>query len=161
MDAESIRQMLALATRAMAANLEGFTHDDALAQPAGGGNCVNWIVGHVVVHRNHMLRALGEEPVWGADADARYDRGSPPVTGSDGALPLETLLEALRSSRERLLAALDAGGDERLAAVPDAAGGSATGPVGRRLALLMVHEGYHVGQVATLRRLSGRAGAIR
>ena len=161
MDAESIRQMFSLATRAMAANLEGFTHDDALAQPPGGGNCVNWILGHVVVHRNHMLRALGAEPVWGADADARYERGSAPVTGPERALPLETLLEALASSRERLLASLETVGDERLAAVPADATGSAAAPIGRRLAVLMVHEGYHVGQVATLRRLSGRAGAIR
>jgi hypothetical protein len=29
------------------------------------------------------------------------------------------------------------------------------------VALLIVHEGYHAGQVGTLRRIGGRAGAIR
>ncbi|HEV7591375.1 MAG TPA: DinB family protein [Longimicrobium sp.] len=161
MDAETLRHMFGLATRALAANLEGFTEADALAQPPGGGNCVNWVVGHVIVHRNHMLRALGHEPVWGADADARYDRASPPVTGAEGALPLAALTEALDRSRERVLAALEAATDEQLGAAPVSESGNATGPVGRRVALLMVHEGYHAGQVATLRRISGRAGAIR
>ena len=161
MDAETLRHMFGLATRALAANLEGFTEEDALAQPPGGGNCANWIVGHIVVHRNHMLRALGQEPVWGADADARYDRGSPPVTGAEGALPLATLTGGLERSREAVLAALDSATDEQLAASPESATGSATGPIGRRLALLMVHEGYHAGQVGTLRRIGGRGGAIR
>jgi len=161
MDAETLRHMFGLSTRALGANLEGFTAEDALAQPPGGGNCVNWVVGHIVVHRNHMLRALGREPVWGADADARYDRGSPPVTGAEGALPLAALTEALERSRDAVLAALGAATDEQLAAAPAEASGSATGPIGRRLALLMVHEGYHAGQVGTLRRIGGRAGAIR
>ena len=161
MDAETLRSTLGLASRALAANLEGFTHDEALAQPPGGGNCANWIVGHIVVHRNHMLRALGAEPVWGAEADARYDRGSAPVTGAEGAQTLEALRDALDRSRDRLLAALDGMTDERLAAVPEAASGSATGPLGRRLALLIAHEAYHAGQVSMLRRLSGRPGAIR
>lgn len=161
MDAETFRKMLGLSSRALAANLDGFTDREALAQPPGGGNCVNWIVGHVVTHRNHMLRALGAGPVWAADADARYDRGSEPVTGADGAQALDVLRDALDRSRERLLAAFDAVTDEQLAAVPGAASGSATGPLGQRLALLIVHEGYHAGQVGVLRRLSGRSGAIR
>src|SRR3954469_19150491 len=105
-DAESLRSMFGLATRALAANLEGFTDEDALAQPPGGGNCVNWVVGHIVVHRNHMLRVLGQEPAGGPDADARYDRGSAPVPSAEGALPLATLAEALDRSREAVLAAL-------------------------------------------------------
>jgi len=161
MDAETLRHMFSFATRALGANLDGFTEEEALAQPPGGGNCVNWIVGHIIVHRNHMLRALGHEAVWGADADARYDRGSPPVTGADDALPLAELTGALERSRDAVLAALDAATDEQLAASPASASGSAAGTIGRRLALLMVHEGYHAGQVATLRRIGGRAGAIR
>jgi uncharacterized damage-inducible protein DinB len=109
-----------------------------------------------------MLRALGAEPVWGADADARYDRGSPPVTGADGgAQTLDALRDALDHSHARLVQALGAVTDEQLAAIPEAASGSASGPLGQRLGLLIVHEGYHAGQVGVLRRLSGRAGAIR
>jgi hypothetical protein len=159
LQAELLRHLFGLSTRALAANLDGFTDTDALAQPPGGGNCVNWVVGHVVVHRNHMLRALGQEPVWDADADAAYDRGSAPITAPEGAMSLEKLHTALESSRERLLAALEAASDEQLAA--ERVTGSSTAPVGRILALLIAHEAYHAGQVATLRRISGRAGAIR
>src|SRR4051812_38758455 len=161
MDAETLRHMFSFETRALGANLDGFTEEEALAQPPGGGNCVNWIVGHIIMHRNHMLRALGREPAWDAESDARYDRGSPPVTGAEGALPLAALAGALVRSRDAVLAALAATTDQQLAPAPAEASGSATGPIGRRLALLMVHEGYHAGQVGTLRRIGGRAGAIR
>lgn len=160
-DAETLRMTFGLSSRALAANLDGFTHEEALAQPPGGGNCVNWIVGHIVVHRNHMLRALGVASVWDASADARYDRGSEPVTGAEGAQPLDALRGALDRSREALLGAFDALTPEQLAAEPEAASGSATGPLGRRLALLIAHEAYHAGQVSMLRRVSGRPGAIR
>lgn len=161
MNAETLRSTLGLSSRALAANLDGFTHEEALAQPPGGGNCVNWIVGHIVAHRNHMLHALGAEPVWGPEIQARYDRGSEPVTSAEGAQTLDALRDALDRSRERLLAALVATTDAALAAVPEAASGSATGPIGRRLALLIAHEAYHAGQVSMLRRVSGRPGAIR
>jgi len=160
-DTEILRKLFGLSSRALAANLDGFTHEDALAQPPGGGNCANWVVGHIVVHRNHMLRALGAEPAWGAEADARYDRGSAPVTGADGAQTLDALRDALDRSRDRLLAAFDTLTAEQLAAEPEAPSGSATGPLGHRLALLIAHEAYHAGQVAMLRRVGGRAGAIR
>lgn len=161
MDAETLRSTLGLSSRALGVNLDGFTHEEALAQPSGGGNCVNWIVGHIVVHRNHMLRAMGAQAVWSAELDACYDRGSEPVTGAEGAQPLDALRDALDRSRDAVLAALAATTDAELAAVPEAASGSATGPLGRRLALLIAHEAYHAGQVSMLRRASGRPGAIR
>ena len=41
------------------------TQDDSLFQPPGGGNCANWLVGHVVTSRNQMLEMLGRPPIWG------------------------------------------------------------------------------------------------
>jgi uncharacterized damage-inducible protein DinB len=161
MDAETLRSMLGLSSRALFANLDGFTHEEALAQPPGGGNCVNWIVGHIVVHRNHMLRAMGAEPVWGSEIEARYDRGSEPVTGAEGAQTLDALHDALDRSRDRVLMALEATTEAELAAVPEASTAGARGSVGQRLALLIAHEAYHAGQVSMLRRVSGRPGAIR
>ena len=155
MESQLLKSMLAFETRAAQANLNGLTHDDALAQPPGGGNCVNWVLGHIVTHRNHMLRMMGRERVWSAELDARYDRGSAPVTGEDGAVPLDQLLDAMERARAALSEGFAEMTPERLA---EDAG---RGPLGQRLALMLGHELYHVGQISVLRRLLGHPGAIK
>ena len=40
------------------------THAQSLAQPAGGGNCANWILGHLVNVHNAVIRVARAEPVW-------------------------------------------------------------------------------------------------
>lgn len=160
MEAESLKRMFGLSARAVEANLEGFTHEESLRQPPGGGNCVNWIVGHLLVHRDRILKALGAEPVCAPDMVARYDRGSPPILEDGPAVVrLETMRELLATSHHRVEAALDAADAELLAReVPFRA---ARGTVEAVTGLLLVHEGYHAGQLGTLRRVAGRAGAIR
>ena len=155
MEPDLLPFLLSFDTRALHLNLEGMTHQEALAQPPGGGNCVNWVLGHVVVHRNHMLRLLGREPVWGAELDARYDRGSEPVTGEDGAASLDALTGALERARVALADALQSATPEQLAARVG------SGPLGQRLVLLLAHELYHAGQISVLRRFLGHPGAIR
>ncbi|HEX6745843.1 MAG TPA: DinB family protein [Longimicrobium sp.] len=156
MESALLQAMLAFETRAAQANLNGLTHDDALAQPPGGGNCVNWMLGHIVTHRNHMLRLMGRGPVWGAELDARYDRGSAPVTDGDGAVPLDQLLEAMERARAALSDGFAEMTPERLAEETGRGG-----PLGQRLALMLGHELYHVGQISILRRLLGHPGAIK
>lgn len=155
MDPELLNHMLSFNTRVIGVNLEAITHDQALAQPPGGGNCVNWMLGHLVVHRNHMLRALGAEPVWNAEQDARYDRGSDPVTGDDGAATLDALRDGMERGRAALADAFAAATPGQLAA----AAGTVT--LGQRLALMLGHELYHAGQISVVRRYLGHGGAIR
>ena len=40
------------------ANVEGFSHEDSLRQPPAG-NCLNWLLGHIVATRQHTLELLG------------------------------------------------------------------------------------------------------
>lgn len=155
MDPELLAFLLSFDTRALLLNLEGVTHEQALAQPPGGGNCVHWVLGHIVAHRNHMLRLLGRGPVWGAELDARYDRGSAPVTGQDGAATLVALTDALERARAALAEAFQAATPEQLAAPVGSA------PLGQRLVLLLAHELYHAGQIGVLRRFLGLPGAIK
>jgi DinB family protein len=153
---ELLTALLAFDTRATHLNLEGLTHADALVQPPGGGNCVNWMLGHIVTHRNHMLRLLGRDPVWGAELDARYDRGSKAVTGKgDGAASLETLLDALERARLALEDAFRAATPGQL---DDLVGSR---PLGQMLVTLLAHELYHAGQIGVVRRYLGRPGAIK
>ena len=43
----------------------GLTQEESLRQPPFRGNCLNWVVGHLADYRDHILRALGAEPVMG------------------------------------------------------------------------------------------------
>lgn len=42
----------------------GLTHEDSLLQPSHGGNCLNWVVGHITIARANILALLGEQPAW-------------------------------------------------------------------------------------------------
>src|SRR5262249_27711324 len=73
----------------------GLTHADSLLQPVMRGNCLNWVLGHIVSTRGLVLRVLGAEPVLSAAHAERYARGSAPVLGEEaGILTLPALLDA-------------------------------------------------------------------
>jgi len=135
-------------------NLEGVSHQDSLTQPAPGGNCVNWVIGHIVANRNGVHKLLGLPPTWDAGTD-RYDRDSVPITDSADAEPLDDLLDRLRSSQAAFAGALETIDEARLTSAVD--GGK---PLGVQLAFLSFHESYHVGQLGLLRRFLGRDRAI-
>jgi hypothetical protein len=156
MDAQALTFALGFNDRVVQLNLDGLTHDDSLVQPPGGGNCINWQLGHIVRHRNLMLQAIGAPTVWTDQAQARYDRGSESLApGDPGVVALDDLRREFDRAGEQLRAALESASPESL----DAPMGKAT--VGRRLLFLAMHEAYHVGQIGLGRRIAGKPGAIR
>jgi len=55
----------------------GWDHtEQSLAQPSPGGNCANWILGHLTNVQNGVMQLLGEKPVW--KAGSSRGRGSTP-----------------------------------------------------------------------------------
>jgi uncharacterized damage-inducible protein DinB len=138
-------------------NVKGISHEESLIQPEPGGNCLNWVLGHIVASRNSIFRLLRNEPIWTADQASVYERGAPPLRGADTARPLPEILADLNHSQERLMA--------RLATVTEAEMAAPSGmmdeSVGGMIAFLQFHESYHAGQTGLLRRLIGREGAIK
>src|SRR4051794_34011801 len=130
---------------------DGLTHADSLLQPPFRGNCLNWIVGHIGVNRDNVLRLLGEQPVMAADG-TRYERHSDPVTdGADEAiLPLDELLARLDRSQEQISTALAHMDEAALARELTFNGNTAT--VGERIFTLYFHDSYHTGQTELLRQ---------
>jgi hypothetical protein len=156
MDAQPVLRLLDFSNRSLGMNLEGVTHEESLVHPEGGGNCINWVLGHIVAHRDKMLAMMGQPALLDEAVSARYARGSAPVTGDGGDVqPLETLKEALERSYDRLRAQV-AAADEATFAQP-----SGKGTLGDALVFLLGHEWYHGGQVGLLRRVTGHAGAIQ
>jgi uncharacterized damage-inducible protein DinB len=104
-----------------------------------------------------MLRLIGEGPIWSETESEPYARGSKPLSVDGTAHRLDKIMADLNASGEKLLTALKEIPDERLAAKA----GEGEESVGHKLAFLVFHEAYHVGQLGLLRRNLGKEGAIR
>ncbi len=159
--AEILANQLALNHGTVNVNTKGLTHEDSLVAPPGGGNCLNWVLGHLVVARNGLLKGLGLDPVWEEERAERYSRGSDPITAED-ALPLDEILAEFAASQETLVEAVNALTDEDLdAASPIKYLKGEDETIGTMLTTFLFHESYHVGQTGLLRRIAGKEGAIR
>lgn len=162
MTGTDLARMYELSYGAIKRNLEDLTHAESVVTPSNGGNCLNWVLGHIVLTRNTILRlAGGTAPSIGEDL-AVYRRGSTPC-GADGYLDLATLRGYLDDSQQLILPALAAMSEKAIASpVPEPLNKPPlNGSVGEALGRLSFHEAYHTGQLGLLRRLAGKEGAIR
>jgi len=155
---DPLRRLFQLNSFVLERNLAGVTQEESLRHPAEGGNCINWVLGHILTTRNAIHGLLGDEPLWPADRAARYARGSDAIRGAGaGVLPIAELVRDLDTSNARLSAAFERTTDgdlTRPSAESDAS-------VGDMLVTLAFHEAYHAGQLGVLRRVAGKAGAIK
>jgi hypothetical protein len=161
-EVQRLRQQAGMAHRVVRLNVEGLTHEDSLVQPQGGGNCLNWVVGHLLAIYHHALPILGQAPVMPTEVLARYDRGSPPIVDAADACQLSELMTAWDECSHRIdagLAALDPSTLEMPAA--GSPSGDPKETIGSLLTTISWHQAYHVGQTGLLRRVAGREGAIR
>ena len=134
---------------------EGLSHEDCLIQTGYNINSMNWILGHIAVNRDNVLRLLGEEPLLTEAQTDRYRRGSEPVRGEDeGVIQLARLLEILQSGQTELAAAIDRLTPEDLN--QEVQVGEHTQTIGQRLFGFYFHDTYHTGQTDLLRQVAGK-----
>jgi uncharacterized damage-inducible protein DinB len=131
-------------------NLDGITQADSLTQPEVHGNCINWVVGHILYHRNIMHRLSGIAPAWEDETAERYKRGSDPMTSSEEAHDVTTMLQLYEASHSALTSRLEELTEEELA---QEAGDDV---LAMQLAGLIFHESYHMGQIGIIRRVIGK-----
>jgi hypothetical protein len=142
-------------------NLQDLSQADTLLQPDNGGNCINWVLGHIVVARNGILVLAGAAPV-GSGYDLKiYHRGSSPE-GTDKFLDFATLRILFDEAHQVLMPVLKSISEDALnSPVPESMRRPPlTGSVSDALLRLQYHEGYHNGQIGVLRRMAGKPGAI-
>jgi len=155
---ESIAHQFGLMYRVTASNLERMTPEQSLAQPSPGGNCANWILGHLTNVQNGVMQLVGEKPVWESEQLARA--AEEPITGRGNAIDWETLRDRFLGSRERCLKAISGLSDKALGEeVPHPFGGKTTRA--ELLYVLAFHQAYHAGQLAMSRRSAGLEGAVK
>ena len=158
---EVLRHQTRMIQHVLRMNTEGITHEESLRQPEPAGNCLNFVVGHVVWVYCNVLPMLGQEPPLPAEALARYARGSQPLRDGSEARDLGELLAAWDAASERVHAALAGVSPEMLdRPAPDSPTKDPNETVRTLLSTVLFHQGYHVGQTGVLRRLVGKPGAI-
>jgi len=96
--------------------LEGITHDESLLAPEFQANCINWLIGHIVVGRDRALKALAKPLILGEAEKELYQTGSAALQ-EERALPLENLHAALDETQVRLEQALSQVSEEFLSEI--------------------------------------------
>ena len=161
-DTGTLRLFARVSDQVLRVNVEGITHAESRIQPHPGGNCLNFIVGHLVCVYNNALPLLGQQPVLPPDQIGRYDRGSEPMTDSGEAMDFGELLTAWREATQRFDAGLASISPEVLELkAPFSPANNPDETVGSLLGFVSFHQAYHVGQTALSRRLIGKPGAIK
>ena len=156
MSTATLSRMYGINHHALHVNVKGVTNEEAWIQPRPYGNCMNWVVGHIVASRNGILAALGEEAIWPKEEAKTYARHSAPITAPGEGKPLDVMLADFDRAQERINSALG-----RITAADLAKPFGDGDTVGGWLHFLQFHEAYHIGQVALLRRIVGHEGAIK
>ena len=155
---ENLAMQFGLVYRMVADNVEGMTPAQSVAQPPAGGNCANWVLGHLTNVQNRVMALVGEPAVWESEQLARA--GWVPITSQADGIDWETLRDRFLGSRERCLSAISALSNESLSEqVPHPFGGTTSRA--ELLGTLSFHQAYHSGQLGIARRIAGLEGAVK
>ena len=125
------------------------THAESVLQLPFAHNCLNWILGHVVANRSHVLEAVGIDHEWQDSIRKRYHQDTPPVKTSEDGWPLTQLMAHLDESVQ-FLSGLDEAVDETFMSELFA---NYRGEKGRfeHAQSFHWHETFHIGQLEILR----------
>lgn len=152
-DSQQIIYMLERNLNTIRKQVVGLTHEDSLLQLPFRGNCLNWTVGHIVMHRDYMLQLLGGQVTLNELETELYATGSEPISDGSQAMRFEALLEHLQTTHTRLLEIMKSRTADDLAVI--VADDERQRSLGQMLFVLGWHETYHVGQTEILRQLAG------
>jgi DinB superfamily len=152
-----LAMMLRINESLISRSLEGLTDDQLWHRPTEHNNPMFWLAGHLVRSRVRLLTVLGEtfDTGWG---DA-FARGSVVTADLANQVSLPQIAEMMTSVNQRLYPKLES-------IAPDEVAAPASGPVPsiRTVAdlatFLTMHESYHVGQLAYIRKSLGLPGLI-
>lgn len=133
---------------------DGLNHADSLVQTPYKINCMNWVLGHIAVNRDSVMRLIGAAPLLSEETTKRYKTESDAIIedGSD-VLQLDKLLEVLSTGQSRIEAALDTLSEAEL--LGEIQVGERMMQLGTRLYGFYFHDTYHTGQTDLLRQVAG------
>ena len=150
-------QQYAISAALVEKNLAGFSDADARQTPGGDSNSILWLVGHLANTRCRLLEMLGVDraPRW----PQFFSRGANPADRGQHP-PLDEVAGEWRSVSAELTRRLEEIGDAELSAKCPRDFPIADKTMRGAITFLSYHEGYHVGQIAYLRKLLGKGQLV-
>jgi uncharacterized damage-inducible protein DinB len=137
------------------AQTEGLSQEDLLLQPQPGGNCMLWVLGHMVESMKDLVVELGGPEPEGFHAYKRFERTSDPLLEDEAGLPdLGTIRQDFAALSSLAVQALDSQSD----AYFKESGWSGT--KGATILFFAFHMSYHAGQLEYLRNLAGKTEKV-
>lgn len=128
--------------------VDGISHEESLLQLPFKHNCMNWILGHIVTNRSHVLETLGVTHSWQDEVRSHYHTGTPNVTSDNNSVQFDMLAVYLDESIPLLQSALDNMTDSEL----DETHSNYRGEKSRydHATGFHWHEDFHIGQLEIL-----------
>jgi len=105
--AQSIYEKYQFHNRVMHHFIDGISHEESILQLPFEHNCMNWILGHIVTNRSHVLETVGAAHVWQDEVRVLYHQDTQPVTQETPSIKLDSLIAYLDESVELLESALE------------------------------------------------------
>ena len=94
-------------TRIIHRFVDGISHAESIYQLPFEHNCMNWILGHIVTNRSHVLETVRTAHAWQEEVRALYHQDTQPITQESPSIKFDTLIAYLDDSIELLEAALE------------------------------------------------------
>jgi hypothetical protein len=161
-EVEILRHQAGMTDAGVRINTEGVSHAESLIQPQPEGNCLNWVVGHLVCIYNNAQPLVGQQNVVDPAVLQRYDRGTPPLRDASEAMDFPELLGLWARVSERFQAGIAGLTPEVLdQPAPFSPSDDPDETVRSLISTVLFHQAYHAGQAGVLRRIAGKEGAIR
>lgn len=160
-EVEVLRQMARMIHGVVRRCADGFSQEESLVAPEGGGNCLNWVMGHLLHVYNNALPAIGQARVMEKETTVRFKRGAAGLDATDEAMEMAEMMAAWDEVANRVDAGLAGLTVEGLdAPAPFSPSNNPKETVRTLLTTILFHQAYHAGQVGLLRRIAGKPGAI-
>lgn len=157
----TLRYQAGLVHKVVHINVAGITQQESLINPEPEGNCLNWVLGHLVCIYNNAMPLVGQEALPKPEKLKRYDRGSAPLRNASEAMELSELLSIWDEACKRVDAGLSTLTPETLdARAPFSPSNDPNETMRSLISTVLFHQAYHAGQLGVLRRVAGKPGAI-
>ncbi|MBT3322434.1 MAG: DinB family protein [Anaerolineae bacterium] len=129
--------------------LAGISHAESVLELPFKHNSMNWILGHIIANRSHVLESLGAEHNWQEEIRKLYHQDTPPITSESPSLNFEKLIEYLDESVVLLKSVLENMSEEKL----DENYANYRGEKTRyeHVSSFHWHESFHLGQLEILK----------
>jgi len=129
--------------------VDGITHEESVLQLPFEHNCMNWILGHIVTNRSHVLETVAAAHAWQEEVRALYRTDTPPIRPGGPSVQFENLVNYLDDSVPLLESALENVSDEWLEETHSNYRGEKTRYA--HVTGFHWHETFHVGQLEILK----------